>query len=108
MVEFREKEKNKEDRVKKCVGVTDVVLRNKKGRRRALWSILEFGGSDREKKRKEGKKEKNKGTCVEKKKRGKKKKEKRRKCSTYVEEKKRRKYYRNIFTINFKYLIIIS
>ena len=72
MVEFREKEKNKEDRVKKCVGVIDEVLRKKKGRRRALWSILEFGGSDREKKRKEGKKEKNKGTCVEEKKRGKK------------------------------------
>ena len=47
--------------------------KKKKGRRRALWSILEFGGSDREKKRKEGKKEKNKGTCVEEKKRGKKK-----------------------------------
>ena len=76
MVEFREKEKNKEDRVKKCVGVTEEVQRKKKGRRRALWSILEFGGSDREKKRKEGKKEKNKGTCVEKKKRGKKKRKK--------------------------------
>ena len=36
---------------------------------RALWNILEFGGSGREKKRKEGKKEKSKGTCVEEKKR---------------------------------------
>ena len=49
--------------------------KNKRGRMRALWNILEFGGSGREKKRKEGKKEKSKSTCVEEKKRG----EKRRK-----------------------------
>ena len=55
--------------------------RNKenKKRKRALWNVLEFGGSGREKKRKEVKKEKSKGTCVEEKKREKKKKEKRRK-----------------------------
>ena len=98
MVEFREKEKNKEDWVKKCVGVTDEVLRNKKGRRRALWSILEFGGSDREKKRKEGKKEKNKGTCVEEKKRGGEKKEKRKESPRVWREKKKRK---NIYIIIF-------
>ena len=51
--------------------------RNKenKKRKRALWNVLEFGGSGREKKRKEVKKEKSKGTCVEEKKREKKKKE---------------------------------
>ena len=37
-----------------------------RGRKRALWNVLEFGGSGWEKKRKEGKKrkEKSKGTCV--------------------------------------------
>ena len=49
-------------------------------RKRALWNVLEFGGSGREKRGKKKKKEKSKGTCVEEKKRGKKKKkEKRRK-----------------------------
>ena len=54
------------------MGVIDEVLREKgerkkgkkkkkerkkeRGRRRALWYIVEFGGSGREKKRKEGKK----------------------------------------------------
>ena len=89
-------------KVKKCVSVTDEVLRKKKKERereRVLWNVLEFGESGREKKkrvrvrvwrRKKGKKKRNYGTCVEEKKRGKKK------------EKRRRKCYHNIFTINFK------
>ena len=49
--------------MKKCVGVTDEVLREKgerkkRKRKRVLWNVLEFGGSGREKKRKEGKKRK--------------------------------------------------
>ena len=59
---LEKKKRIKKIKVKKCVGVIDEVLRKKKkGRRRALWSILEFGGSDREKKRKKkkGKKEGN-------------------------------------------------
>ena len=44
---------------------------------------MEFGGSGRDKKRKEVKKEKCKGTCVEKKKRGQKKgKRRRKKCGS--------------------------
>ena len=80
---------------------------------RALWNILEFGGSGREKKRKEGKKEKSKGTCVEEKKRGKKKEKRKKKEMPCVEDKKRGKkkekkkemlsqYFHNSFTINFK------
>ena len=45
-------------------------------RKKESWNVLEFGGSGRDKKRKEVKKEKCKGTCVEEKKRGGKKKEK--------------------------------
>ena len=50
---LEKKKRIKKIKVKKCVGVTDEVLRKKKGRRRALWSILEFGGSGREKESKE-------------------------------------------------------
>ena len=84
--------------------------KNKRGRLRALWNILEFGGSGREKK--------SKCTCVEEKKRGEKKENKRRKCGTCVEEKKRgekkekkkemlSQYFHNTFTINFKRKVII-
>ena len=60
------------------MGVADEVLREKKNeeRKKESWNVLEFGGSGRDKKRKEVKKEKCKGTCVEEKKRGGKKKEK--------------------------------
>ena len=60
--------------------------KNKRGRMRALWNILEFGGTGREKR---GKKEKRKRVRVRvwrRKKEGKKR-------------KKRRKCYHNIFTI---------
>ena len=76
---------------------------------------MEFGGSGRDKKRKEVKKEKCKGTCVEKKKRGQKKgKRRRKKCGSVWRIKKEGKkkgkkkkkmvsqYFHNIFTINFK------
>ena len=73
-------------------------------------------------KRKEVKKEKWKGMCVEEKKqREKKEKKKKKKCSTCVKDKKRGKkmekrkekkmesrYFYNIFTINFKWYVIIS
>ena len=60
------------------MGVANEVLREKKKmkRKKESWNVLEFGGSGRDKKRKEVKKEKCKGTCVEEKKRGGKKKEK--------------------------------
>ena len=59
------------------MGVANEVLREKKmKRKKESWNALEFGGSGRDKKRKEVKKEKCKGTCVEEKKRGGKKKEK--------------------------------
>ena len=45
-------------------------------RERESWNVLEFGGSDRDKKWKEVKKEKCKGTCVEEKKKREKKKKK--------------------------------
>ena len=54
--------------------LADEVLRKKKGRRRALWNVLELGGSGMEKERKEREKENSKGTCVKEKKRGKKEK----------------------------------
>ena len=57
------------------MGVADKVLRKKKGKKES-WNVLEFGGSGRDKKRKEVKKEKCKGTCVEEKKRGEKKEKK--------------------------------
>ena len=70
---------------------------------------MEFGGSGRDKKRKEVKKEKCKGTCVEEKKRGQKKgKRRRKKCGSVwrikkegkkKRKKRRRKWYHNIFTI---------
>ena len=73
MVEFREKEKNQEDQGEEVHGCYRQSAKRKgrkeerkkkkkkerkkeRGRRRALWYILEFGGSGREKKRKEGKK----------------------------------------------------
>ena len=47
---------------RKCVAVTDEVLREKgerkKEKRKRGRNILEFGGSDRKEKKKEGKKEK--------------------------------------------------
>ena len=46
------------------MGVEDKVLRKKK-RKTESYNVLEFGGSGRDKKRKEVKKEKCKGTCVE-------------------------------------------
>ena len=49
--------------------------KKKKRRKKESWKVLEFGGSGRDKMRKEVKKEKCKGTCVEEKKRGGKKKE---------------------------------
>ena len=71
---------------------------------------MKFGGSGRDKKRKEVKKEKCKGTCVEEKKRGGKKgKKRRKKCGSVWRIKKegekkgkkrrRRKWYYIIFTI---------
>ena len=63
---LEKKKRIKKIKVKKCVGVTDEVLREKgkkkkkRGRKRALWNVLEFGGSGWEKKRKEGKKKKRK------------------------------------------------
>ena len=64
---------------------------------------MKFGGSGRDKKRKEVKKEKCKGTCVKEKKKGKKnavrvwriKKEGKKK----EKKRKKRKWYHNIFTI---------
>ena len=63
--------------MKNCMGVVDEVLRErrkkkkeKKKRKKESWNVMEFGGSGRDKKRKEVKKEKCKGTCVEEKKRG--------------------------------------
>ena len=48
------------------MGVADKVLREReRERERESWNVLEFGGSDRDKKWKEVKKEKCKGTCVE-------------------------------------------
>ena len=69
------------------MGVADEVLREKKKnkRERESWNVLEFGGSDRDKKWKEVKKEKCKGTCVEEKKKGKRR---RKKCGTCVKDKK--------------------
>ena len=60
---LEKKKRIKKIKVKKCVGVTDEVLREKgerkkRKRKRVLWNVLEFGGSGREKKRKEGKKRK--------------------------------------------------
>ena len=60
---LEKKKRIKKIKVKKCVGVTDEVLREKgerkkRKRKRVLWNVLEFGGSGREKKRKEGKKKK--------------------------------------------------
>ena len=78
----------KKIKVKKCMGVMDEVQKKIGGaRRRAQWNVLEFGGSDREKKR--GKKRKKRrrrkcGMCVEEKKKTKKKMEKRGKCYHYI------------------------
>ena len=59
------------------MGVADKVLREReRERERESWNVLEFGGSDRDKKWKEVKKEKCKGTCVEEKKKREKKKKK--------------------------------
>ena len=60
---LEKKKRIKKIKVKKCVGVTDEVLREKgerkkRKRKRVLWNVLEFGGSGGEKKRKEGKKRK--------------------------------------------------
>ena len=60
---LEKKKRIKKIKVKKCVGVTDEVLREKgerkkRNRKRVLWNVLEFGGSGGEKKRKEGKKRK--------------------------------------------------
>ena len=52
---LEKKKRIKKIKVKKCVGVTDEVLREKgkkkkrRGRKRALWNVPEFGGSGREK-----------------------------------------------------------
>ena len=58
---LEKKKRIKKIKVKKCVGVTDEVLREKgkkkktkrRGRKRALWNVPEFGGSGREKESKE-------------------------------------------------------
>ena len=55
---LEKKKRIKKIKVKKCAGVTDKVLREKgggkrRGRKRALWKVSEFGGSGRRKKRKE-------------------------------------------------------
>ena len=112
VVEFREKEKNKEDQGEEVRGCYRRNAKRKggkkkkrRGRKRALWNVPEFGGSGGEKESKEWNKENSKGTCEEEKK----KMEKRRKYGTCVEEKKRgekkkrkkrrRKCYHNIFII---------
>ena len=75
-------------------------------RKKESWNILEFGGSVRNKKRKEVKKERCRGTCVEEKKKEKKeesnavrvwriKKEGKKK----EKKRKKRKWYHNIFII---------
>ena len=95
VVEFREKEKNKEDQGEELCGCYRRSAkrereRKQKERRRALWIVLEFGGSNRGKKvrvslwrrkkrggKKKKKKEKKKEMqymCKGEKKRGKKKK----------------------------------
>ena len=59
----REKRERKKENKKK----------KERERKSALWNVLEFGGSGREKRgKKEKKEEKSKGTCVEEKKKGKK------------------------------------
>ena len=52
---LEKKKRIKKIKVKKCVSVTDKVLRKKKKRERererVLWNVLEFGESGREKKK---------------------------------------------------------
>ena len=56
---LEKKKRIKKIKVKKCMGVMDEVQKKIGGaRRRAQWNVLEFGGSDRKEKKKEGKKEK--------------------------------------------------